>query len=88
MHAEGQLRYVYHPVVLDTCGSFPGSECSLAGRGGRLQLPGYGVELALKNMEYSAMDDAQVRPACIAGFYCFSFSVLPFSGGFLREIRV
>ena len=52
---------MYRPVLLPTCGSFPGSACSLAGSGGRLQLPGYGVELAVKNMEYSAMDDAQVR---------------------------
>ena len=67
MPAEGRLQYVYRPVLLPTCGSFPGSGCSLAGSGGRLQLPGYGVELAVKNMEYSAMDDAQVRwaPCCL-----------------------
>ena len=30
------------------------------GTGEPLQLPGFGVELAIKNMEYSAMDDSKV----------------------------
>ena len=34
------------------------------GTGELLQLPGFGVELAIKNMEYSAMDDSKVSPIC------------------------
>ena len=32
----------------------------LLGTEGPLHLAGYGVELAIKNMEYSALDDSQV----------------------------
>ena len=36
--------------------------CALLGANrGRLQLPGFGVEMAIKNMEYSALDDSKVR---------------------------
>lgn len=35
--------------------------CSLLGTGEVLHLAGYGVEMAIKNMEYSALDDSQVQ---------------------------
>ena len=38
--------------------------CTVLGTGEALQLAGYGVEMAIKNMEYSALDDSQVRLAC------------------------
>lgn len=34
--------------------------CSRLGTEEPLQLAGYGVEMAIKNMEYSALDDSQV----------------------------
>ncbi len=34
--------------------------CLELGTSEALQLPGFGVELAIKNMEYSAMDDSKV----------------------------
>ena len=34
--------------------------CLELGTAEALQLPGFGVELAIKNMEYSAMDDTKV----------------------------
>lgn len=50
--------YVYRPVLLEGCAS--GGTCLELGTGGPLQLPGFGVELAIKNMEYSALDDSKV----------------------------
>ena len=41
-------------------GCLEGGACSLLGTEGPLHLAGYGVELAIKNMEYSALDDSQV----------------------------
>lgn len=35
--------------------------CSAVGTGNTLNLGGYGVELALKNMEYKAIDDSEVK---------------------------
>lgn len=37
--------------------------CTFHGTGGSLQLPGFGVEMAIKNMEYSALDDSKVLVA-------------------------
>ncbi len=50
--------YVYRPVLLEGCAS--GGTCLELGTGVPLQLPGFGVELAIKNMEYSALDDSKV----------------------------
>ena len=58
--AGGRVTYVYRPVLLPNCTGLPSNSCSMAGAAGKLQLPGWGVELAVKNMEYSAMDDAKV----------------------------
>lgn len=60
--AAGQqpLSYAYRPVLLSTCTR--ADACAYLGTGGALQLPAYGVEMVIKNMEYSALDDAKVRP--------------------------
>ena len=61
----GSLVYVYRPVLLPGC-SGRGDACVDLGTGEPLQLPGFGVELALKNMEYSALDDSKVsRQRCL-----------------------
>ena len=54
-----QLAYIYRPALLSGCRSAEGT-CLELGRSEALQLPGFGVELAIKNMEYSAMDDSKV----------------------------
>ena len=63
MHAGGlRLVYVHRPVLLDACLSdvTEAHECLALGTGQALQLPDYGVELVIKNMEYSALDDRKV----------------------------
>jgi UDP-glucose:glycoprotein glucosyltransferase len=55
--------YAYRPVLLPGCGG-KGDACVDLGTGELLQLPGFGVELALKNMEYSALDDSNVSHHC------------------------
>ncbi len=57
---KGQLAYIYRPVLLSSCPNVEGT-CLELGSSDALQLPGFGVELAIKNMEYSAMDDSKVR---------------------------
>lgn len=43
--------------------------CGAIGTGDSVNLGGYGVELALKNMEYKAMDDSTVKKGwCIKLF--------------------
>ncbi len=54
------LAFAVRPVALAGCDAGP---CSGHGAGGPLRLGGFGVELALKNMEYKAMDE-KVR-ACV-----------------------
>ena len=53
-----RLAYAVRPLALEGCDA---GACGDYGRGGPLQLAGYGVELALKNMEYKAMDE-KARP--------------------------
>jgi hypothetical protein len=62
MHAGASLRYVYRPVLQEVCrsGADAATACSFHGAGPPLQLPGFGVEMAIKNMEYSALDDSKV----------------------------
>ena len=50
--------YAVRPMLMPGC--MEGGACSLLGTEGPLHLAGYGVELAIKNMEYSALDDSQV----------------------------
>lgn len=51
---------MYRPVLAEGCAA--GRSCLGLGSGGGLPLPGFGVELAIKNMEYSALDDSKVPP--------------------------
>lgn len=50
--------YAVRPMLMTGCTE--GGACGLLGTEGPLHLAGYGVELAIKNMEYSALDDSQV----------------------------
>lgn len=61
-----RLAYAWRPLF-DTaaCAGSEVQACTRLGTGERLVLPGYGVELALKNMEYNAQDDKKdVGAAC------------------------
>ncbi|KAA8545514.1 hypothetical protein F0562_020298 [Nyssa sinensis] len=57
---EGKVMYVVRPVLPSGCESTSG-HCGTIGTGDPLHLGGYGVELALKNMEYKAMDDSAIK---------------------------
>ncbi|KAK1430222.1 hypothetical protein QVD17_12804 [Tagetes erecta] len=57
---EGIVRYVVRPVLPSGCESKVG-HCGAIGTRDPLNLGGYGVELALKNMEYKAMDDSEIK---------------------------
>ncbi|KAL8535987.1 hypothetical protein ACS0TY_011576 [Phlomoides rotata] len=57
---EGKVKYVVRSVLLSGCES-KSSTCGAIGTGESLNLGGYGVELALKNMEYKAIDDSTVK---------------------------
>ena len=52
------LAYAVRPALLQGCSEL--DACSLMGTRESLHLAGYGVEMAIKNMEYSALDDSQV----------------------------
>lgn len=60
-----RLAYAWRPLLdAAACGGSEVHACTRLGTGDRLVLPGYGVELALKNMEYNAQDDKKdVRTA-------------------------
>lgn len=56
---QGHVRLVYRPVLAPQCeGEAP--KCASLGAKGPVRLGGYGVELALKNVEYKAHDDSKV----------------------------
>ncbi|KAK6136507.1 hypothetical protein DH2020_029743 [Rehmannia glutinosa] len=57
---KGKVKYVARSVLLSGCESKSAS-CGAIGSGEPLNLGGYGVELALKNMEYKAMDDSTIK---------------------------
>lgn len=57
---EGKVKYVVRPVLPSGCEAEVG-QCGAIGVGESLNLGGYGVELALKNMEYKAMDDSAIK---------------------------
>lgn len=57
---EGKVKYVFRPVLPSGCESKSG-HCGSIGTRDPLNLGGYGVELALKNMEYKAMDDSAIK---------------------------
>ncbi|KAG5136474.1 hypothetical protein JHK82_021205 [Glycine max] len=54
---EGKVKYVVRPVLPAGC-ELNINHCGSVGAGESVNLGGYGVELALKNMEYKAMDDS------------------------------
>ncbi|KAG1353977.1 UDP-glucose:glycoprotein glucosyltransferase [Cocos nucifera] len=57
---KGKIKYVVRPVLPSGCQA-ASSYCSAVGSSDLVNLGGYGVELALKNMEYKAMDDSTVK---------------------------
>lgn len=57
---EGKVKYVVRPVLPSGCETKIG-HCGVVGTKDPLNLGGYGVELALKNMEYKAMDDSMIK---------------------------
>ncbi|KAM6554272.1 hypothetical protein CsatB_015034 [Cannabis sativa] len=57
---EGKVKYVVRPVLPSGCEAQFG-HCGAVGTQNSVNLGGYGVELALKNMEYKAMDDSTVK---------------------------
>ncbi|XP_072958522.1 UDP-glucose:glycoprotein glucosyltransferase [Typha angustifolia] len=57
---KGKVRYAVRPVLPSACHP-TSSYCSIVGSVDAVTLGGYGVELALKNMEYKAMDDSAVK---------------------------
>ncbi|KAI4342257.1 hypothetical protein MLD38_026900 [Melastoma candidum] len=57
---KGRVLYVLRPVLPSGCETKVG-HCGAVGTGEFSKLGGYGVELALKNMEYKAMDDSAVK---------------------------
>ena len=58
----GEVIYILRPVLIGKQmeAAEPGS-CATLGTGGRLQVPGFGVQMAIKDMEYSALDDKKVH---------------------------
>ncbi|KAJ4832577.1 hypothetical protein Tsubulata_030778 [Turnera subulata] len=59
---QGKVKYVVRPVLPSGCEAMVG-HCGAVGTRDSLNLGGYGVELALKNMEYKAMDDSAIKKA-------------------------
>ncbi|XP_015878960.3 UDP-glucose:glycoprotein glucosyltransferase isoform X1 [Ziziphus jujuba] len=57
---EGKIKYAVRPVLPTGCEAKT-SQCGAVGTRNALNLGGYGVELALKNMEYKAMDDSAIK---------------------------
>lgn len=57
---QGKVRYIVRPVLPSGCEANIGS-CGAVGATDSLNLGGYGVELAFKNMEYKAMDDSTIK---------------------------
>ena len=55
----GEIEYVFRPWLSEKC-SVTAGRCQTFGTGGALQMPGFGVEMAIKDMEYSALDDKKV----------------------------
>ncbi|XP_057737491.1 UDP-glucose:glycoprotein glucosyltransferase [Arachis stenosperma] len=57
---EGKVKYILRPVLPAGCEAGIG-HCGSLGASESVNLGGYGVELALKNMEYKAMDDSTIK---------------------------
>lgn len=70
---QGKVRYIVRPVLPSGCEKRAGA-CGGIGVGNPVNLGGYGVELALKNMEYKAMDDSTVKKGQHTNFALCSMS--------------
>ncbi|KAL1553421.1 UDP-glucose:glycoprotein glucosyltransferase isoform X2 [Salvia divinorum] len=57
---NGKIKYVVRSLLPSGCEQKT-SPCGAIGTGDSVNLGGYGVELALKNMEYKAMDDSAIK---------------------------
>ncbi|KAF0934824.1 hypothetical protein E2562_028829, partial [Oryza meyeriana var. granulata] len=57
---QGKVTYALHQVLPSGCQT-TFSFCGSVGAVDAVTLSGYGVELALKNMEYKAMDDTAIK---------------------------
>lgn len=57
---QGNVKYVVRQVLPSGCEAET-DRCGAVGTRDSLNLGGYGVELALKNMEYKAMDDSTIK---------------------------
>lgn len=57
--SPGQVTYVHRPVFSEGCQGERRHPCVDFGTKEKLQLPGFGVEMAIKSVEYSAVDDAK-----------------------------
>ncbi|CAM8984047.1 unnamed protein product [Rhodiola kirilowii] len=62
---KGKVFYVVRPVLPSNCQNQI-DHCGAVGTRDSLLLSGYGVELALKNMEYNVMDDTTVKKGAIS----------------------
>ncbi|KAI7981620.1 UDP-glucose:glycoprotein glucosyltransferase [Camellia lanceoleosa] len=60
----GKVKYVARLVLPSGCQSKSG-HCAAVGTNNPVHLGGYGVELALKNMEYKAMDDRAIKKGTV-----------------------
>lgn len=65
LNFQGKVKYVVRPVIPSGC-EVKINSCGAVGARGSLNLGGYGVELALKNMEYKAMDDSAIKKGQIS----------------------
>lgn len=73
---QGKVKYVVRPVLPFGCEKKVGP-CVAVGAADPVNLGGYGVELALKNMEYKAMDDSTVKEGqniCLGYFLFIRFT--------------
>ncbi|KAK8469111.1 hypothetical protein PHAVU_006G215600 [Phaseolus vulgaris] len=57
---QGKVNYILRPVLPAGCETNFG-HCGSVGASESINLGGYGVELAFKNMEYKAMDDSTIK---------------------------
>uniref|UniRef100_A0A7N0UES8 UDP-glucose:glycoprotein glucosyltransferase n=1 Tax=Kalanchoe fedtschenkoi TaxID=63787 RepID=A0A7N0UES8_KALFE len=62
---KGKVLYMVRPVLPSNCQNQIG-HCGALGTRDSLSLGGYGVELAMKNMEYNVMDDTTVMKGTIS----------------------
>ncbi|KAG8091943.1 hypothetical protein GUJ93_ZPchr0012g21193 [Zizania palustris] len=67
---QGKVKYALRQVLPSGCQATSGF-CGSIGAVDAVTLSGYGVELALKNMEYKAMDDTAVKKGTLLGIFIY-----------------